>query len=90
MRELKVMMRWHSCGSFARVGLILDLDQSRGRSKDGFTTEAQDTVKGADEGFKMAGSAIYVNDSSSRRRCLAAIDVERRMPQEKTTTRCEE
>lgn len=53
-------------------------------------TEAQDTVKGVDEGFKLAGSTIYVMCSPSRRGYFTPIDVERHMPRVKTTTRCEE
>lgn len=52
MQQLKVMMRWHSCGSFAQDELVLDLDQSRGRSKDGFTTGLKTQSRGLTKASK--------------------------------------
>lgn len=76
MQQLKVMRRWHSCGSFAQVEAVLDLGYTRGGGKDGFMTEAQDAVKGGDEGFKIAGSAVYVTATAQaerrRRKAYAA------------------
>lgn len=52
MQQLKVMMRWHSCGSFAQFQVVLSPDQSRGESKDGFMTDLKTQLRGLTKASK--------------------------------------